>query len=247
MNATPSGRRDRDLFEKNGSETSEPVNPGKRLAIVTQESNVAPVASSNGSKPPTIGDKPTASMEAPDPWDLSRLKIRQDFATLAGVRRILTTVPVRKPDKTWFVQTHPEHRLETPVIELKQENETYLVASKLWEELSTETAFSPRLLVLSISRLGNLFVWPVKLPGPDGKVDTWSQSALQAVQLAQTEWVRVTANINLGAYDVFVAEGELPPPKWPTMSFQEIIKIGFRGKMIDSMDHPVLQRLRGEI
>jgi hypothetical protein len=58
--------------------------------------------------------------------------LSQDFADL-GVKKALITVPVRKPDKAWFFRVHPDEdrRLQTYVIELKEERETYLVAKPL--------------------------------------------------------------------------------------------------------------------
>jgi hypothetical protein len=188
-------------------------------------------------------DKPEA-----DPYDLASLRLSQDFATTAGVNRLITTVPVRKPSREWFVRTHPDpaYRVPTAVLELKEDREVYLVSRPLWPGLASEATFSPRLLVTAITRQGDLFVWPIRQPGADGKVDGWSRSAEDAADEAKSRWVRVTANMSLGAYDITVATGQVAEPVWPDLSFQQIIKIAFRDKMIDTWDHPVLRRLRGE-
>jgi hypothetical protein len=34
-------------------------------------------------------------------------------------------------------------------------------------------------------------------------------------------------------------------PKWPAATFQELVKIAFAGRLIDSADHCVVRRLRG--
>jgi hypothetical protein len=161
----------------------------------------------------------------------------------------LTTVPVRKPDKAWFVRVHPseDYRLETAVIELKEERETYLVAKPLWPELAGESTFSPRIIYTAVNRQGVVFLWPIRLPGPDGKLDDWNQSALEAAQRAQARWVRVQANMALGAYEVYEATAPLPEPTFPDLSLMELLKIGFKGRFIDSLDHPVLKKLRGEV
>ena len=39
-----------------------------------------------------------------DPFDLDSLRLRQDFASSVGVKRLLTTIPIRKPSKEWFVR-----------------------------------------------------------------------------------------------------------------------------------------------
>ena len=59
------------------------------------------------------------------------------------------------------------------------------------------------------------------------------------------QWTRITANMAIGAYEVFEAVGQLPEPVWPDKSFGEILEIAFRGRIIDSADHPVVQRLLG--
>jgi hypothetical protein len=172
----------------------------------------------------------------------------QDFASAVGVMRLITTIPVRKPSKEWFVRTHPDpsHRLQTAVVELKEDRETYLVAPGLWPELTSEPTFSPRLLITAINRQGVLFLWPIRLPGAVGKIDDWSRSALDAADEAKSRWVRVTANMSLQAYELAVASGQVAEPSWPDLTFQEIIKIGFRDKMISDWSHPVLKCLRGE-
>ena len=183
-----------------------------------------------------------------DPFDPARLRLSQDFASAVGIRKPLVCVPVRKPSKESFVRTHPDesYRLQTLVLELKADREVYLVAPELWVELAAEPTVSPRLLVLTVDRQGIAFLWPIRLPGPDGKIDDWSRTALEASRMAQTEWVRLSANMALGAYDIAVATFHAEPA-WPNLSFHEILKIAFRDRVISSWDHPVLRRLRGEI
>jgi hypothetical protein len=183
-----------------------------------------------------------------DPFDLDSLRLSQDFASVVGVKKLITTVPVRKPSKEWYVRTHanPEYRLPTAVLELKDgDREIYLVAPNLRPELASEPTVSPRELVTAINRQGVLFLWPIRLPGPDGKIDDWNRSALEAADKGRSEWVRVKANTSLGAYEIDASSsgGE---PTWPDIEFLEIIKIAFRDKVIADWSHPVLRRLRGE-
>lgn len=197
---------------------------------------------------PPLAGVGAAKPEA-DPFDVASLRLSQDFGSVVGVKPLLKTVPVKKPSKEWFVRTHPDpaYRLQTAVLELKEDRETYLVAPALWSALADEKTFSPRLLITSITRQGVPFLWPIRLPGADGKIDEWSRSAMGAADEAKSQWVRVTSNMSLGAYEVAVASGQMADPVWPDVSFQEIIKIAFRDKMISDWDHPILRRLRGEI
>jgi hypothetical protein len=215
-----------DAWEGNAEPASQPLAPSANGA--------------NGKPPPTT---------APDPFDPAVLRLSQDFSASFGVKKQLLTVPVRKPDKAWFVRVHPcdDYTLQTAVVELKEDRETHLVAPDLWPGLAGESTFSPRALFTAMNRQGVLFLWPVRLPGADGKVDSWSQSALEAANMARKTWVRVAANMALGAYDVFQATGDLAEPDWPETPFRELLKIAFKDRYITSLDHPVLRRLRGEV
>jgi hypothetical protein len=199
---------------------------------------LGPVGASAGSPP--VDD---------DPFSPERLRLSQDFASAVGVRKLLTTVPVRKPSKEWWVRTHPDpaYRLQTAVLELKEDREVYLVAPPLWPELASEPTFSPRLLITAINRQNMLFVWPIRLPGPDRKVDEWSRSALDAADNARSAWTRVYADMALEAYRVEDAPSLRMEPTWPDLPMREILRVAFRDKMISTWDHPVLQRLRGEV
>ena len=209
-----------------------------------------PIESAGGGDPPPQTPPEVHPEPPPDPFDPSRLRLRLDPGASLGIQKRLSFVPVRKPSKEWFIRTHPDRQnswLETCVVELKEDRETYLVAPSLWGELAAESTFSPRLLVLAVSRLGTPFLWPIRLPGPDGKLDSWNASATEAAMLAQSEWVRVSANMELGAYDILTAPAIADEPTWPAEPLGELLRVAFRGKFIDSMDHPVLKRLRGEV
>jgi hypothetical protein len=90
-----------------------------------------------------------------------------------------------------------------------------------------------------------LQLWHVKLPDPDGKHNGWHRSSAEAAELAMHKWVRITANMSLSAYEVYEAIGDLPEPIWPDLPFEKILEIAFRDRIIDRLDHPVVQRLRG--
>ena len=182
-----------------------------------------------------------------DPFDLERLKLSQDFPALAGVKKALTTVPVRKPHPQSFFRTHPEPewRFNTYILELKETQESYLVDPSLRDDLASEII--AKSLFAAITPQGSLLIWPIKLPGPDGRHDSWNRSGLEiATGVATKEWIRLVSNSELGLYEPLVARDKHTGPQWPDTSFQEIIRIAFKDRLIDSADHPVVRRLRGE-
>jgi hypothetical protein len=181
-----------------------------------------------------------------DPFaDLSNVRLTQDFAGTAGVKKLLTTIPVRRPNPQDFVRVHadPAYRDMFPAIELKDERELYVVSRNMQAELSTECV--PATLFTAINRQGVVSLWPVRLPGPDGKTNEWWRSAREAAELAMTKWIRIKANMSLGAYEMFSAEGVMQDPTWPELPFNELLRIAFKEKIISSPDHPVVKRLRG--
>lgn len=196
----------------------------------------------------TIQNENPQEPERYDPFDVSRLRLTQDFVSTAGVKKILNNVPVRKPSKEWFIRTHPDpaYHINTAVIDLKEDGECYLVDRPLWDALSTESTFGSRALITTVNRQGVVFLWPIRLPDFDNRLDDWNRSALEAAQIAKDCWVRVQSNRSLGSYEVFKATGEFGAPQWDVPPFNELLRIAFRDRFIQDMDHLVLRRLRGE-
>jgi hypothetical protein len=180
-----------------------------------------------------------------DPFDLANLRLDQSFVEGAGVKKLLMTIPVRKPNPQEFVRVHPgpEYRAALAGIELKEDREMYLLAPNIARELPGE--FVMVMLYTAINRQGVLFFWPVRLPASDGRINEWHRSLAEAAELAMPRWVRVKANMSLGAYEIFEAASTIADPEWPELSFQELLRIAFRDRLIDRLDHPVIKRLRG--
>jgi hypothetical protein len=179
--------------------------------------------------------------------DLSRLRLPQNFEAHLGAKRLHLTIQVRKPDGQWFSRVYPEEsgRMMTMAIELKEDREIYLVDPSLWSELAGEVM--PMQLFAAMNRQGVPFIWPVKLPREDGRHNEWHRSLLEAAQVAMTRWVRVSANMSLGAYDVFEATADLPDPIWPDIGFDGMLRVAFKDRFVSDLDHPVVRRLRGEM
>ena len=194
---------------------------------------------------PKSGVTPPASAVATSSFDFNKLRLDQNFQNTAGVKRALVTVLVRKPHRQEFFRVHPDeaYQFSACVLELKDERETYLVDRSLWEELGDE--LSPRMLHIAITRQGDVFVYPVRLPKVDGRIDAWSQSAAQGVALAKTRWVRLASNMKAGIYDVWEATATIPEPEWPDVQPEQIFEMAFRDRIITTADHAVVRRLRG--
>jgi hypothetical protein len=130
------------------------------------------------------------------------------------------------------------------MIDLKDDREDYLVRPEIVPELTGELVF--KTLYTAINRQGVTFPWPIKLPAPDERKNEWPRSAREAAEMAMSQWIRMKANMSLGAYEITVAASVMADPVWPDLSFQELVRIAYRERMVTALDHPVIKRLRGQ-
>ncbi len=194
-------------------------------------------------------ENPKSSVPAPkiDPFDPQRLRLQNPLDPDVCVKKALTHIPVMKPAKGVFFRVHPsmDYRVDTAVIEI--ENEIYLLDINLRQSLASESTVSNRKLVTSITTSGALFVWPMKISTGHGGSSSWCESAFTAARLAEKRWLRLSANMPAQCYEAYIAEGNLEEPEWPDITFRDILQRAFQNRLIDSPDHMVLRKLRGEI
>lgn len=189
--------------------------------------------------------KPTNVME--DPFDPAKLRIDHTSSAALGAQRVIVNVPVRKPPSQTFIRVHPspDMHLDAMVIELKSEQETYIVTPEVSLALAAEA--KPIRLYTCLPRVGGgIFLWPVRMPDDMGRENAWHVSARKAAELGTRSWIRVQANMAMGSYDVMTSD-HIPEPEWPNITLQELLRIAFGGgRMIDSLDHPVVRQLSGQ-
>ncbi len=179
--------------------------------------------------------------------DLESLRLSSNFGATLGVKKLLTNVLVTKPKKMQFFRAHtsPDMTFPAMILENKEARESYVVTPDTAQFISE--LVRPVMLHSAIDRQNNVFLIPVPLPGEDGNRNPWHESLAQAVEHAKTSWIRITANMHTGGYDVYVAEAELAAPEWPSQDIDAVVKTAFRGKIITSLDHPIVQSLLGRI
>ena len=207
----------------------------------------------NSNKPTPAADSttdtslPITSTTDAEEFDIASLRIPSNFGASLGVKKILNLVPVGKPINSQFFRTHPsvDMQFSAMILAPKGTQETYLVSQHVAEHLPE--LIKPVTIILIIDRQGNLRLVPVPYPGPDGQRNPWHQSLLEALTLAKTDWLRISANMQNGGYDVYQARATLASPEWPEHTMDEIIKIAFRGRIINDLDHPVVQGLFGKV
>ena len=80
-------------------------------------------------------------------------------------------------------------------------------------------------LFTAITRTGVLFLWPVRVPATDGRSNEWHTSMATAAQLAMPKWIRIKADMNLRAYQIFAAESSNTRPDRPELDFAALCRV----------------------
>ena len=70
---------------------------------------------------------------APDPFDAKALRLPPAFVHNAGIRKVISTIPARKPHGQEWIRVHPGEGFSEKfgVIILKDDNEVYLLHPNL--------------------------------------------------------------------------------------------------------------------
>jgi hypothetical protein len=134
----------------------------------------------NTPAPETGAPAPETKTSAPapefNPFAPENLRIDLDIAEGVGVKKAVLTIPVRKPSKQDFFRAHPspDFRLAVALIELKDDREMYLVRPHVARDIPGE--YFTATMHACINRAGTVFLWPVRLPGTDGRQLEWHRS-----------------------------------------------------------------------
>jgi len=179
-----------------------------------------------------------------DEYGLEALRLKQNFDEIVGARPVLATVAVRKPGpQEWFrVHSDSSWRLQTTLLQLKEDRENYLISPDLWPQLWDEIL--PIVIYTAVSRQGEPFLWPVRLPKTDGKTDKFMETDLTAAKAAETQWVRRYWVAEIRSHKILIAQNLLDEPAWPDVGFKELLNIAFKDRFIKDLNHPVVKKLR---
>ncbi len=233
--------------EQETQHSQEPENddePGERKAgLETEEAGTGDAGGTV--KPPT--DAEDASGEPKkhkSGFDLSKFRLPQHYTPLGLVEK-RAAIRLGKASKQSFFRVHsdPKYQFQTRVLEYEG-GDLYLVSPDLCDEFST--LLRRVTLRLYVTLDGVIGIWPLSIPD-ELRPNRWHISALEIASKAEESWVRMAANMAAGEYDYVIA---LKPPatvKWPPKEFDELIGEAFKGRVIDTVDHPVLRALRGAL
>ena len=102
----------------------------------------------------------------------------------------------------------------------------------------------PVLIVRYVTMAGEEGLWPLKLDQPDAKSNRWNQSALRIMELAESgKWVRIVSAKNHYRHQVSKRKFEEVPPRFSDRSFDDLINVAFKDRIIVSLDHEIWDAL----
>jgi hypothetical protein len=177
--------------------------------------------------------------------DMDALKTDTNFEL--KVKPLVVNVGVRRPKKEEFVRVckGEAYQLVTKIY-VDPEGQQYMVGPKLIPLLEKRGAnLQDVALVLAINRQDQVFIWPLRQPGADGRDNPWFTSATNAAAEAQDHWITL---INKGGeYGASKAEGDLGEPDWPEEEFNALLTMAFDGRELVEENDPIIQRIKGVV
>jgi len=104
----------------------------------------------------------------------------------------------------------------------------------------------PCRLTLCYAREAGSFLLPARWPeeGKKNRQDPAATSVLNAIKVAEKEWIVLFWAGQ--KHDYTPAKGITDQPKWPKMTMDELIGLGFDGKRIETPNDPLIRRLLGQ-
>ena len=158
------------------------------------------------------------------------------------IRAIAKAIEVRPPlGGEWFrVKPGVERGASTLALRDAGTGAVYLVPRELWPALGA--ALVPVCLRAWTNPTGRLAVWPIGLPSLEGGPEVAIRSACIVAELAEMKWCCLRNSPDVSGVILSTRRDGLPEPEWPDVPFIDIVELAFRGRLITSLEHPVVRQ-----
>jgi len=199
-------------------------------------------------------ETPEVSIPKPTGSGLDRFKAKRSL-TVAGVGPLLESLPVMKiADANDQVTLHPDEEnywsdvlcfVDVPVKGAKK-GTLHLVDEEIALKYLPKKRIQRCRLALASKPFDVFFLCKVPVLNLDNK---YNEMALRGCEQAKGMWLTVVSRQEDGHddYEIIPARDQAayPTPKWPQQTLDELITTAFKGRMIETDDHPGLLRLIG--
>lgn len=187
------------------------------------------------------GDNPGSVFD-----DLASLRKEQKLTVKR--KAVLVNVTVGRPADNVHFRAHPQHELDGATV--LRDSDSGRAIYFVVPGMRTHPKVAPRIRRVTLALIctwpGNVpIIWPVPIVEEGRREFKVWKSARAAYNLSREHWTQIVWNEEKSDYDVETTDGISSEPVWPEKTFEELLKIGFDGKIIDNEDHPYVRRLRG--
>jgi hypothetical protein len=148
-------------------------------------------------------------------FDFNKLKLPPTFEQGITTKKLVTTIPVRKPRSGldfFRIRSEMEWTFQTYLLDLKEgEEEKCLIHPELVPEVIATGKLKPVTIYTGITFTGQiLFLSDIPFPDVDGKDNEYNRSRRIAYDIAESKWIKIQANKALSSYDITEAVSKLP-------------------------------------
>jgi hypothetical protein len=185
--------------------------------------------------PVTVGNPAAAADLAIDQSHL------EEFAELGSKSSV---VECRKPPKGHFFTVRKEQdksswkdRAYFFLLEMEG-RDPYIVAPAIAKQKEEDT-IRPVLIVRYVTMAGDEGLWALKLDRQDQKSSPWNTSAMHILEFAESSWVRMMNAKKHYRHQKSHKTFEEVPPQFTNRSFNELINIAFKDRVVTSLDHEI--------
>lgn len=178
---------------------------------------------------------------------LLKSRLPENFIGGAGGIKLPIKPSLGKLSSNRFSRVHPgeEYKFPALVVDEKESGEVYLAIPEMAPYLGKMA--QPKILRVAVDSAGTPRIIFQPIIDQSGRVTLWTTTMRDAIERAETEWVRIESNMDSQQYIVIVAANDLGEPTWPNQSMEQLIEAVFQGRIISDVNHPLIQQLQGRV
>jgi hypothetical protein len=145
------------------------------------------------------------------------------------------------PDEWFRVRPGAERCATAAAVRDPDTGRLYMAGADLWPGLGSRIEWiCPR---ACMNQIGQIFIWPIAVPGPGGDPRSWLAATRLVACLAEQRWIRLEIDREREQYRIATEAGrDLPEPVWPATDFLELLGDAFRGRLVTTPEHPFVRK-----
>ena len=186
-----------------------------------------------------------------DEIDPAAIALPGDTISKGGSRQIVNDIPVTRPGNSDWVWTcsDPAFRATCAIYEPKKSAATtrvrpHLVMPAVVDVMQLGRGIRRVEVFTYVDRHGNLGLWPIGFSADD-RENGWIDTARDAAVNHSDKWLNISSDLATSTYRLAEPLEQLAPPKPPGLPLSKLLGIAFKGRVISTIEHPLMRELRG--